>query len=173
MNDDKKPVVPVGKILNGDGTVERPYIVGSTSYFFSTALQMTTIERVYGPGEYSADSKQRRYYESPHGPPGNKDLCEHILLKSGASVWFDLSEVSKYQATHPDAMEKTMKMLGADNEQIERMKQRLGAAERGVPRVTQMTQEKRSGCLGVVVLVTFICVILGCLAMKAVTLGRN
>src|SRR5438094_323099 len=99
MSDEKGP--PVWKLLGGDGSKERPYVIGPTSYFFSTGMQMKIIEDAYGPGEYSPDSRQRRYYESPKGPPGNKDLCEHILLKTGRSVWFDLSEVSKYQAANP------------------------------------------------------------------------
>lgn len=113
---------PPCTLLGGDGSRNQPYVIGPTSCLVSTAMQMLIIGQVYGPGEYSSDSKQRRYYESPRGAPANKDLCEHILLKTGRSVWFDLSEVAKYHATHPNANEESMRMLGTDTSDIALLK---------------------------------------------------
>jgi len=150
-NENQSP--PVWKLLGGDGSKESPYFIGPTSYLFSTGMQEKIIEEAYGPGEYSPDSRQRRYKQSSNGPPGNKDLCEHILLKSGKSVWFDLSEVTKYQMAHPNAMEESMKMLGADQELIDRAKQAAhGTAGAG----SSGTQQKRAGCLGLIVLMLVI-----------------
>jgi hypothetical protein len=147
-NENQDP--PVWKLLGGDGSKDRPYIIGRTSYFFSTGMQMKIIDEVYGAGEYSPDSRQRRYYESPRGESGNKDLCEHTLLKSGRSVWFDLSEVTKYQAAHPNAMEESMRMLGADDGDIARLKPKWESGGGGG------TQQKRGGCLGMVVIVVIL-----------------
>lgn len=157
---------PVWKLLGGDGSRERPYVIGPTSYLFSTGMQAKIVEDVYGPGEYSPDSRQRRYYQSPNGPPGNKDLCEHILLKSGKSVWFDLSEVTKYQTAHPNAVEESMRMLGADQEQVERARRvESGGSSR--------TQQKRGGCLGLMVLILVIFVAAVCAVLRAVAAVGN
>jgi hypothetical protein len=155
---------PVWKLLGGDGSRDQPYIIGPTSYFFSTGMQRMIIEKAYGAGEYSPDSRQRRYYESPRGVPGNKDLCEHILLKSGRSVWFDLSEVTNYQAAHPNATEESMRILGADQDQVDRAKQHMATGGRSG------MQPKRSGCLGLAVVVV-VMLIAGAFVVRAVAVA--
>ena len=84
-------------ILAGDGTRELPFLVAPITYHGSTVAQRETVNQIYGDGVYQADG-QRRYYESHRGKVGNKDLCEHVLSVNGrnASIWFDLSEVSKF-----------------------------------------------------------------------------
>jgi hypothetical protein len=145
---------PVPTIRGGDGSRERPFVVTETAALLSTALQIQIIEKVFGKGEYSADSKQRRYSESPHGTPGNKDLCEHTLAKSGKHVWFDLSAVSRYHATHPNANEETMRMLGASEEDIADSEAK--AYVRAQPAGGELKSEKRGGCLSIIVVLLVI-----------------
>src|SRR5438552_17890046 len=158
---------PAGKLLAAAGSKEQPFVIGPTSYLFSTLTQAKIIERGYGSGEYSPDSRQRRYHENPNGPPGNSDLCEHILLKSWNSVWFDRSEVTKYQAAHAKAVEEALGTLGANKAQIQRAHEAMaGTAPAG--------QEKRGGCLAMVVLLIGAISLGGlCAAVRATAMGKG
>ena len=165
MKEVKKTTEGLGEITEGNGTRENPFVVSPTSCFVSGMSQKCTIDHVYGPGEYSEDGRQRRYYESPRGAPNNKDLCEHILVISGTSVWFDLSEVTKYESEHPNASMESLKAMGASSSAVEKMKQEYSRrANTGTP------SHKPTGCLGMVVLggaiLTMICIIVARVAVS-------
>lgn len=61
---------------------------------YSASIQNAFVDGTFGKGTWELIS--RDYFESPHGNPGNGDLCRWTVNASGKhrSLWFDLSNVS-------------------------------------------------------------------------------
>lgn len=84
------------KIVEGDGSKDKPFVVDSNNTFSSAIIQENVVKWVIGL-QTEHLSMARIYYESPRGQPGNADLCQH-QIKVGdetASIWFDLYLVTK------------------------------------------------------------------------------
>jgi hypothetical protein len=82
------------RIVEGDGSKEKPFVVDSNNPVSSAMIQQNVVKWVTG---LQTVPTVRVYYESPKGQPGNGDLCQH-QIKVGdefASIWFDLYLVTK------------------------------------------------------------------------------
>ena len=84
--------------LKGSGATQiDPIFVQAETTVLSAAIQNKYLDHFFGKIGYDSKRNQRLYRESPHGLPGNKDLCQTIVtLNNGVvmTVWFDLSAVS-------------------------------------------------------------------------------
>lgn len=102
------------RILEGDGSRERPFVIHTSSHVLSASIQAEIIDKMYGKGTYSARENSRLYYASDRGLPGNGDLCEHKIVVDGrpASVWFDLYMVTRL-VNDPELKKAKAEMLNS------------------------------------------------------------
>jgi hypothetical protein len=84
------------KIVEGDGSKDKPFVVNSNNPVGSAIIQKNVVTLVAGL-QTEHLSTARMYYESPRGQPGNGDLCEHQIKVDDEiiSIWFDLYLVTK------------------------------------------------------------------------------
>jgi len=162
-------------ILEGTGSRESPFMVMETSYSNSGRIQRETVERMYGSGTYPnvytpdkggvvaamagaslyGEAKTgrligRAYHQSPRGLPGNRDLCETIFFldEIETKVWFDLSNVTKFE-TSPAAK----KWKEAIREDMDKHPERTQRLQEEMLRLMGLPPKpKAKGCLVVLVL---------------------
>jgi hypothetical protein len=101
--------------LKGSGANQLdPIFIKADSSVLSAAIQNKYLDYFFGKVGYDPKRNQRLYRESPHGLPGNKDLCQTLVTLNNEvvmTVWFDLSAVSAAEQKREKYLEENQLVI--------------------------------------------------------------